>query len=48
MYKGNALPKGTEEYLASHGLKNALYTIRAADLTEDLFGSLMPCTLQVR
>ncbi|ESR51709.1 hypothetical protein CICLE_v10031867mg [Citrus x clementina] len=46
VYKGNALPKGTEEYLASHGLKNALYTIRAADLTEDLFGSLMPCTLQ--
>ncbi|KAH9709127.1 RNase H domain-containing protein [Citrus sinensis] len=46
VYKGNALPKGTEEYLASHGLKNALYTIRAADLTEDLFGTLMPCTLQ--
>lgn len=48
MYKGYSLPKDTEEYLVSHGLKNALYTIRAADLTEGLFGSLAPCPFQVR
>ncbi|KAL5828963.1 hypothetical protein ACOSQ3_018431 [Xanthoceras sorbifolium] len=48
VYKGHSLPKVTEEYLIFHGLKNALYTIRVADLTEDLFGSLMPCPFQVR
>lgn len=37
----------TEEYLLSHGLKNALYTIRASDLKEDLFGTLVPCPFQV-
>ncbi|KAG2409423.1 DEAD-box ATP-dependent RNA helicase [Vigna angularis] len=36
----------TEEYLASHGLKNALYTIRAADLKEDVLGMLVPCPFQ--
>ncbi|KAL5759682.1 hypothetical protein ACOSQ2_018520 [Xanthoceras sorbifolium] len=46
VYKGHSLPKVTEEYLIFHGLKNALYTIRVADLTEDLFGSLMPCPFQ--
>ncbi|KAJ0039250.1 hypothetical protein Pint_23061 [Pistacia integerrima] len=46
VYKGYSLPKDTEEYLVSHGLKNALYTIRAADLTEGLFGSLTPCPFQ--
>ncbi|XP_009775697.1 uncharacterized protein [Nicotiana sylvestris] len=43
VYKGYAMPKDTEEYLLSCGLKNALYSIRAADLTEDLFGTLVPC-----
>ncbi|KAK3223253.1 hypothetical protein Dsin_010278 [Dipteronia sinensis] len=46
VYKGYSLPKDTEEHLISHGLKNALYTIRAADLTEDLFGSLTLCPFQ--
>ncbi|XP_065617627.1 uncharacterized protein LOC111990337 isoform X2 [Quercus suber] len=46
VYKGNSLPKDTEEYLLSRGLKNAVYTIRAADLKEDLFGTLMPCPFQ--
>ncbi|XP_068462750.1 uncharacterized protein [Phaseolus vulgaris] len=46
VYKGYSLSKDTEEYLASHGLKNALYTIRAADLKEDLFGMLIPCPFQ--
>ncbi|RVX10644.1 hypothetical protein CK203_017029 [Vitis vinifera] len=46
VYKGYYLPKDTEEYLVSRGLRNALYTIRAADLKEDLFGKLMPCAFQ--
>ncbi|XP_061358705.1 uncharacterized protein LOC133302898 isoform X2 [Gastrolobium bilobum] len=46
VYKGYSLSKDTEEYLVSHGLKNALYTIRAADLKEDLFGMLVPCPFQ--
>ncbi|XP_038889960.1 uncharacterized protein LOC120079705 [Benincasa hispida] len=44
LYKGHSLPKDTQEYLASVGLKNALYTIKAADMRPDLFGSLVPCT----
>ncbi|XP_022734416.1 uncharacterized protein LOC111287976 isoform X2 [Durio zibethinus] len=46
VYKGYSLTKDTEEYLASCGLKNALYTIKAADVTEDLFGALIPCPFQ--
>ncbi|XP_031125463.1 uncharacterized protein LOC116027844 [Ipomoea triloba] len=46
VYKGYAMPKDTEDYLISRGLKNALYTIRAQDLTEDLFGSLLLCPFQ--
>ncbi|KAG5094549.1 hypothetical protein JHK84_050137 [Glycine max] len=46
VFKGYSLSKDTEEYLVSHGLKNALYTIRATDLKEDLFGMLVPCPLQ--
>lgn len=42
------MPKDTVEYLLSSGLKNALYSIRAADLTEELFGTLLPCPFQVR
>lgn len=48
VYKGNSLPKDAEEYLASRGLHNALYTIKASDLKDDLFGTLVPCTYQVR
>ncbi|XP_023547239.1 uncharacterized protein LOC111806115 [Cucurbita pepo subsp. pepo] len=44
VYKGHSLPKDTGEYLASVGLKNALYTIKAADMRPDLFSSLVPCT----
>ncbi|QHO59401.1 hypothetical protein HN51_013634 [Arachis hypogaea] len=43
VYKGYSLSKDTQNYLVSRGLKNALYTIRDADLTEDLFGMLVPC-----
>ncbi|KAK4376812.1 hypothetical protein RND71_003108 [Anisodus tanguticus] len=46
VYKGYAMPKDTEEYLLSCGFKNALYSIRAADLTENLFGTLVPCPFQ--
>ncbi|XWS68948.1 hypothetical protein CRYUN_Cryun04dG0137400 [Craigia yunnanensis] len=46
VYKGYSLTKDTEEYLASFGLKNALYTIKAADVKEDLFGALIPCSFQ--
>ncbi|XP_059648972.1 uncharacterized protein LOC132294941 isoform X2 [Cornus florida] len=46
VYKGYSMPKDTEEYLLSCGLKNALYSIRAADLKEDIFGSLVPCPFQ--
>ncbi|XP_016493401.1 uncharacterized protein LOC107812748 isoform X2 [Nicotiana tabacum] len=46
VYKGYSMPKDTEEYLLSCGLKNSLYSIRAADLTEDLFGTLVPCPFQ--
>ncbi|XP_071732453.1 uncharacterized protein [Rutidosis leptorrhynchoides] len=46
VYKGYSMPKGTEAYLQSHGLKDALYSIRAVDLTEELFGRLVPCLFQ--
>ncbi|WCJ21707.1 RNase H family protein [Euphorbia peplus] len=46
VYKGSSLPKGAVEHLLSRGLQNALYTIRAADLKEDLFGTLVPCPIQ--
>lgn len=42
------MAKDAKDYLLSRGLKNALYSIRAADLTEELFGTLMPCPFQVR
>ncbi|KAF9677545.1 hypothetical protein SADUNF_Sadunf08G0118800 [Salix dunnii] len=46
VYKGYSLSKDSEAYLVSHGLQNALYTIRAADLKEDIFGMLIPCPFQ--
>ncbi|KAH7863461.1 hypothetical protein Vadar_017801 [Vaccinium darrowii] len=46
VYKGYCMPRDTEEYILSCGLKNALYSIRAADLKADLFGDLTPCPFQ--
>ncbi|KAI3733558.1 hypothetical protein L6452_13001 [Arctium lappa] len=46
VYKGYAMPKEAEEYLVSRGLKDALYSIRAKDLREELFGRLVPCPFQ--
>lgn len=47
MYKGYGLPQEAEEKIASHGLKNAIYSISAADLKEDMFGKLVACPFQV-
>ncbi|KAK2647557.1 hypothetical protein Ddye_015046 [Dipteronia dyeriana] len=46
VYKGYGLPKDAEEYLASHGLKNSIYSVSADDVKEDLFGKLVPCPFQ--
>uniref|UniRef100_A0A0E0EYN0 RNase H type-1 domain-containing protein n=1 Tax=Oryza meridionalis TaxID=40149 RepID=A0A0E0EYN0_9ORYZ len=45
-YKGNSWSREKEEYLSSRGLSNATYVINAAELREDLFGTLIPCTFQ--
>ncbi|EPS70565.1 hypothetical protein M569_04195, partial [Genlisea aurea] len=47
VFKCNSMPKDTEKYLMSCGLKNALYSIRASDITEELFGALESCPVQV-
>ncbi|XP_076909023.1 uncharacterized protein LOC143601367 [Bidens hawaiensis] len=46
VYKGYTMPKEAEEYMISCGLKNALYSIKAADLTQELFGNLEACPFQ--
>ncbi|XP_020573204.1 uncharacterized protein LOC110019743 isoform X2 [Phalaenopsis equestris] len=46
VYKGYSLHKDSEDYLASRGFKDALYSIHAAHLKEDIFGTLLPCPLQ--
>ncbi|VAI20971.1 uncharacterized protein LOC119297892 [Triticum dicoccoides] len=46
VYKGCSLRKETEEYLAKRGLKNALYSINAADARDELFDALAPCPFQ--
>ncbi|XP_020259975.1 uncharacterized protein LOC109836481 isoform X2 [Asparagus officinalis] len=46
VYKGYYLSKKTEDYLASHGVKNASYAINEGDVKEDLFGALVPCRFQ--
>uniref|UniRef100_A0ACD5VE01 Uncharacterized protein n=1 Tax=Avena sativa TaxID=4498 RepID=A0ACD5VE01_AVESA len=46
VYKGYSLRKETQEYLAARGLKNALYSINAADARDELFGDLAPCPFQ--
>ncbi|XP_056176628.1 uncharacterized protein LOC115670292 isoform X2 [Syzygium oleosum] len=46
VYKGHGLAEEAEEYLRSHGLKNASYTINAANLKNDIFGGLVHCPFQ--
>lgn len=48
VYKGYHLAKQSEEYLASHGLKNAMYSMDFSDVRDDLFGILVPCPFRVR
>lgn len=43
LYKGHGLAREAEVYLASHGLKSAMYSIYASDVQEDLFGQVVPC-----
>ncbi|CAL1379869.1 unnamed protein product [Linum trigynum] len=46
IYKGESIPDETKEYLATCGLQNAIFTIRAQDLKPDLFGTLVPWPFQ--
>ncbi|KAI4347668.1 hypothetical protein L6164_008459 [Bauhinia variegata] len=43
IYKGYHLPKTAEEYLVSHGLKEATYSLSATDVYEGLFGRIVAC-----
>nr|GMD58147.1 uncharacterized protein LOC109178191 [Ipomoea batatas] len=43
VFKGYHLAKESEEYLTSHGLKNAMYSVDSTDVRDDLFGLLVPC-----
>ncbi|MCD7467049.1 hypothetical protein HAX54_004240 [Datura stramonium] len=45
---GYRLAKESEEYLASHGLKNAMYSMDFSDVRDDLFGTLIPCPFLIR
>ncbi|CAI9108788.1 OLC1v1008471C1 [Oldenlandia corymbosa var. corymbosa] len=47
VFKGHAMRKDAEKHLQSCGLKNALYTVKAEDLMEGIFGTLMPCPYQL-
>ncbi|KAF6136491.1 hypothetical protein GIB67_035050 [Kingdonia uniflora] len=46
VYKGSSLRKDTEDYLTSRGLKNAIYSISAAHVNDDLFGELTLCPFE--
>jgi len=47
VFKGFSLPQETEEYLVSHGLKGATYSISAAHVNAGSFGRLAVCPYQV-
>ncbi|XP_047317762.1 uncharacterized protein LOC124921181 isoform X1 [Impatiens glandulifera] len=46
VHKGNNLSKEAEKYLASHGLKNATYSVGVNEMDDKLFGQLVSCPLQ--
>ncbi|KAL5582494.1 hypothetical protein UlMin_014936 [Ulmus minor] len=46
VYKGYDLPKEAEDYLVSHGLKNASYAVNINDMKTNLFGQLLACPYQ--
>ncbi|CAM8978481.1 unnamed protein product [Rhodiola kirilowii] len=48
VYKGYSLSSEAEAYLASHGLKNAAFTVSANDVKDGLFGELLLCPFQVQ
>ncbi|XP_042001570.1 uncharacterized protein LOC121750955 isoform X1 [Salvia splendens] len=43
VFKGYGLSKEADEYLSSHGLKNAIYSIDASQVQDDRFGQLITC-----
>ncbi|PKU85684.1 hypothetical protein MA16_Dca003425 [Dendrobium catenatum] len=47
VYKGYCLRKETEDYFASQGFKDALYSMHAAHLKDDMFSTLVACPFQV-
>ncbi|KAK7266185.1 hypothetical protein RIF29_18827 [Crotalaria pallida] len=47
VHKGYSLPKKAEEYLVSHGLKGACYSLGVSSVQEGLFGRLQACPYQV-
>lgn len=46
VFKGYSLPKETEAYLNSRGLKNSICSIEASAVQADLFGPLVVCPFQ--
>ncbi|XP_010550115.1 PREDICTED: uncharacterized protein LOC104821068 isoform X2 [Tarenaya hassleriana] len=46
VYKGYGWPTGAEEFLSSFGLRNAIYSINAGYVKDDVFGKLIPCPIQ--
>ncbi|KAH0462888.1 hypothetical protein IEQ34_007470 [Dendrobium chrysotoxum] len=46
VYKGYCLRKETEDYFASQGFKDALYSMHAAHLKDDTFSTLVACPFQ--
>ncbi|XP_002517391.2 uncharacterized protein LOC8280573 [Ricinus communis] len=46
VFKGYGLAKDAEDYLVSHGIKDAAFSIHATDVQPDLFGKLVPCPFQ--
>ena len=48
VFKGYGLSKEADEYLSSHGLKNAIYSIDASEAQNDRFGQLITCPFRVR
>lgn len=47
VYKGYGLSKKAEDFLSSHGLKNAIYCTDASSIEGDLFGQLLTCPFRV-
>ncbi|KZV57709.1 hypothetical protein F511_03169 [Dorcoceras hygrometricum] len=43
VFKGFGLSREAEEYLSSHGLGSAIYSIEASAVKDDLFGQLATC-----